>query len=120
MKERGKRKKKKREENRMLLRNTYEIRVHAPRPIRRSQFCRERLNYDTIESNSQPFNRNRRGFLVPEAKRSISRDTVDARHGARYTGGENEVDFALISKIEHGLDLRFDEAVTKTRYHCSI
>lgn len=70
----------------MLLRN-----IHVHVPIRRSQFCRERLNYDTIESNSRPFNRNRRGFLVPRSEKidiSKRRDTVDARHAVHDTRRE--------------------------------
>lgn len=50
--------------------------MHAPRPIGRSQFCREWLSYDITIEYGRRFNRNRcsrRGFLPPEAKRSISR-----------------------------------------------
>lgn len=95
---------------RMLLRN-----IHVHVPIRRSQFCRERLNYDTIESNSRPFNRNRRGFLVPRSEKI----DISKRRDKRWTratrctihGGKNKIWNGVCFNFQDRtcwLDLRFD------------
>lgn len=94
----------------MLLRN-----IHVHVPIRRSQFCRERLNYDTIESNSRPFNRNRRGFLVPRSEKI----DISKRRDKRWTratrctihGGKNKIWNGVCFNFQDRtcwLDLRFD------------